>query len=62
MNLDLDLITGDKVEWTIGAFHMVGVVLQDHGCGEVEIMTHTRSGAQHNQISFVDRKKLTLRY
>jgi hypothetical protein len=62
MNLNLELITGDKVEWTIGAFHMVGVVLQDHGCGEIEIMTHTRSGAQHNQISFVDKGKLTLRY
>tara|TARA_R110000796_G_scaffold26609_2_gene73767 strand:+ start:263 stop:451 length:189 start_codon:yes stop_codon:yes gene_type:complete len=62
MNLDLDLITGDTVEWTIGAFHMIGCVLEDHGCGEVEIMTHTRSGAQHNQISFVDKKKLTLRF
>ena len=58
MNLDLELITGDRVEWTIGAFHMVGAVLEDHGCGEVEIMVHTRSSVQHNQISFVDKSKL----
>tara|TARA_R110002049_G_scaffold86498_2_gene219971 strand:- start:47 stop:235 length:189 start_codon:yes stop_codon:yes gene_type:complete len=62
MNLDLKLQTGDVVEWTIGAFHMVGAVLEDHYEGEVEIIVHTRSDVQHNQISFVNRSKLKLRY
>tara|TARA_R110002073_G_scaffold27337_1_gene88368 strand:+ start:4051 stop:4233 length:183 start_codon:yes stop_codon:yes gene_type:complete len=60
--MNLDLQTGDKVTWKVGVFIMVGAVLEDHGEGEVEVITHTRNGGQHNQTTFVNKSKLTLMY
>mgnify|MGYP003638031743 CR=1 FL=1 len=62
MNLDLDLVIGDKVSWTSGRFFIIGVVLEDHKKGIVEIMTHTRDGNQHNQTVFANKSDLTLIY
>ena len=60
MDKNLELMTGDKVTWKAGKFQIIGVVLQDHGEGEVEVITHTRDGGQHNQTAFVHKDKLTL--
>lgn len=40
----LDLITGDRVEWSTGKFNMdkmTGVVLEDLGDGIVDLVSHT---------------------
>ena len=62
MNSDLKLQTGDKVYWTINKFEIIGVVLEDHGGGEVELFTHTCNGKMFNSITFVNKKLLKLFY
>ena len=58
--MNLDLQTGNRVTWMVGKFSIVGAVLEDHGEGEIEVITHTRDGGQHNQTAFVDKGLLTL--
>jgi hypothetical protein len=58
--MNLDLRTGDKVTWVVGKFLMVGAVLEDHGEGEIEVITHTRNGGNHNQRTFIHKSLLTL--
>ena len=62
MKLDLKLQIGNKVSWAAGKLLIVGVVLEDHGEGEIEIMTHTRNGSVYNQIVFVNKNLLKLVY
>jgi hypothetical protein len=62
MKQDLKLLTGNKVTWTVNKFTIMGVVLEDHGEGEVEILTHTCDGKPFNSITFVSKDKLTLFY
>ena len=62
MNTDLKLQTGDKVYWTINKFEIIGVVLEDHGEGEVELLTHTCDGKMFNSITFVNKRLLTFFY
>ena len=62
MVLDLALQVGNKVSWAAGKLLIVGVVLEDHGEGEIEIMTHFRNGSVYNQIVFVNKKLLKLVY
>ena len=59
---DLALQIGDKVNWAIGKLLMTGVVLEDHGDGGVEIITHTCNGTLYNQTTFVNKKLLKLVY
>ena len=61
----LNLRTGDKVEWSVGLLGstlMVGVVLEDLNNGLVEIISHTKNGQPCSLIIFVEKVKLKLHH
>ena len=61
----LDLITGDRVEWSTGKFNMdkmTGVVLSDLEDGCVDLVSHTLNDKPCVLEMSVEKRKLKLIY
>jgi len=65
MSKEVLLQTGDKVSWSTGKFNldkMTGVVLEDLGDGNVNLISHTLNGNPCVLDMSVEKKKLALIY